>query len=236
MPYTKCSACGAKALVGATRCPRCQAPFVSYDFKGKRVETVTCANCGVKRPVAIGICPNCLVSSVPSGRRTKRGLVVASVAVAALMAVGYLISHQVTGPTEPTSRFPAPATADTEMRTETETQAENGLQSDTALLPATQAAATDSLIRTTRPSTTRTRMPAPTTSVEDTGPWETAIATTWVRVRSAPTMESSVLGMVDSAQRVRLGPPKYGWRPIRVGADQGWIDPRFFVVVSAPTP
>jgi hypothetical protein len=58
-----------------------------------------------------------------------------------------------------------------------------------------------------------------------------------VRVRSAPTRESEVLRMVDSAQRVRLGPPmNNGWRPIRVGVDRGWVDPQFFTVVRAPRP
>src|SRR5512140_3834968 len=96
MPYTTCSSCGAKALVGATRCPRCQAPFVSYDIKGARVPTVNCPNCGVQRPVAIGVCPNCLTSNGPAGARLTRGLVLVGLAIAAIMAVGYFMSRRVT--------------------------------------------------------------------------------------------------------------------------------------------
>ena len=77
---------------------------------------------------------------------------------------------------------------------------------------------------------------APRVTVPDTGRWEFAVATTWVRVRSAPTPEGDVLRMVDSAQRVRLGPPMNGWRPVRVGVDRGWVDPRFFRLVPAPRP
>jgi uncharacterized protein YgiM (DUF1202 family) len=72
--------------------------------------------------------------------------------------------------------------------------------------------------------------------VSDVGPWEYAVATTWVRVRSAPTRDSEVLRMIDSAQRVRLGPAQNGWRPIRVGVDRGWVDPRLFTVVPTPQP
>jgi hypothetical protein len=45
-----------------------------------------------------------------------------------------------------------------------------------------------------------------------------------------------VLRMIDSAQKVHLGPPVTGWRPVRVGVDRGWVDPRLFTVVPAPRP
>lgn len=111
MPYTNCNACGAKALVGATRCPRCQAPFVSYEFGGERVATVNCPNCGVQRPVAIGVCPNCLMSTAPSGRRLVRGLMLTGIGIAAILAIGYLISRR-TEQTEP-AQVPEVSAADT---------------------------------------------------------------------------------------------------------------------------
>jgi uncharacterized protein YgiM (DUF1202 family) len=85
-------------------------------------------------------------------------------------------------------------------------------------------------------TTTLRPAPLPTVAVPDTGVWEYAVAKTWVRVRSAPSIASEMLRMVDSAQRVRLGPPTNGWRPVRVGVDRGWVDPRLFTVVPAPKP
>lgn len=76
----------------------------------------------------------------------------------------------------------------------------------------------------------------PKVAVPDSGAWEFAVATTWVRVRSAPTRDSEVLRMVDSAQKVRLGPPMNGWRPVRVGVDRGWVDPRLFTIVPGGKP
>lgn len=256
MPYTNCSVCGAKALVGATRCPRCQAPFVSYEVNGERVPTVNCPNCGVQRPVAIGVCPNCLMSTAPSGRRLVRGLVLASVAIAALMAVGYAISRRVEG----TASTGSSATAiDTVLPGDTAVARRTVTDTLPSPLPATNTAIPTSAgveaptvtnaMRTAAtlppnvsPATTTTPSPAvkpappPSVAVPDTGRWEAAVATTWVRVRSAPTRESDVLRMVDSAQRVRLGPPQNGWRPVRVGVDRGWVDPRLFSVIPAPKP
>ncbi len=241
MPYTNCSVCGAKALVGATRCPRCQAPFVSYDLKGERVETVNCPNCGVQRPAAIGVCPNCLTSTTPSGRRLTRGLILASVAVAALMIVGYAISRraELVRPTPPSV---APQPADTAaavagLSSDSSAQAPDTSVHDIVRSPATSTGApvTPVAAPITTPAPPNPALP-PRVAVPDTGRWEFAVATTWVRVRSAPTRESDVLRMVDSAQRVRLGPPSSGWRPIRVGVDRGWVDPRFFRVIAAPAP
>lgn len=260
MPYTNCAACGAKALVGATRCPRCQAPFVSYDIGGERVPTVNCPNCGVQRPVAIGVCPNCLMSTAPSGRRLARGLMLTGVGIAAILVIGYLISRR----TELTKSAQAPVASVTDTGVTaavTVTADSTALASSdsseravsasvnpaAASVPAATPAAIPSPPGTAPsadPTTSVTPNPAvprpappPTVAVADTGVWEFATANTWVRVRSAPTRASDVLRMVDSAQRVRLGPPMTnGWRPIRVGVDRGWVDPQFFTVVRAPRP
>lgn len=260
MPYTNCAACGAKALVGATRCPRCQAPFVSYDIGGERVPTVNCPNCGVQRPVAIGVCPNCLMSTAPSGRRLARGLMLTGAGIAAILVIGYLTSR-LTEQSE-TAQAPAATLADTGVTAAVAAPGDSAAlvsfdsSARAVTAPATTAAAPiPAATPTVIPSASRTTpvanaatgvavnpaaprpAPPPTVAVADTGVWEFATATTWVRVRSAPTSESDVLRMVDSAQRVRLGPPMTnGWRPIRVGVDRGWVDPRFFTVVRAPRP
>lgn len=250
MPYTNCSVCGAKALVGATRCPRCQAPFVSYDPKGERVETVTCPNCGVQRPVAIGVCPNCLTSTAPAGARLARGLALIGIGIAVILGVGYVIAQRF-------GHTPAPVAA--AAPTDTTPVPADSAVSDSAAYRNELAAAPVAPPPTTAPTTapapaTNTATapaakppvdpqmvppkpaPLPKVAVADTGAWEYAVALTWVRVRSAPSRDSDVLRMVDSAQRVRLGPPQSGWRPVRVGVDRGWVDPRLFTVVGPPKP
>jgi hypothetical protein len=215
MAYTNCGACGAKALVGATRCPRCQTPFVSYDVKGERVPTVNCPVCGVQRPTAIGACPNCLTSTKGSSRvRLTRGLLRPGVAIAAILAVGYAVSR-----------------AREEIPTVVAPRVATGSAADSTRAHASGAAgAPDSTLREEPLS------PAPAAVVADTGRWDDAVATTWVHMRSAPNRGSEVLRTIDSGQRVRLGPPSAGWRSARVGIDRGWVDPRLFKTVPMRRP
>jgi len=262
MPYTNCSVCGAKALVGATRCPRCQAPFVSYDLKGERVPTVNCPNCGVQRPVAIGVCPNCLTSTAPAGARLTRGLVGVGLAIVVIMGIGYFISRRVDEKAR-TAPAAVPAT-DTALVASSPAPGDSLPVAATDSLNAAASPSSAGVPLATRPATTPAVSPpstapaaaptaalpvsarqtpvdpamvppkpaaAPSVAVPDSGRWDFAVAITWVRVRSAPSRESEVLRMVDSAQRVRLGPPTNGWRPVRVGVDRGWVDPRLFTVV-----
>jgi len=239
---------------------------VSYEFGSERVATVNCPNCGVQRPVAIGVCPNCLMSTAPSGRRLARGLMLTGVGIAAILVTGYLISRRTeltkstlappasVADTEVTAAATAPgdsvalASFDSSapvVSAPANTAGASVPAAAPAAAPARTAAASDPATSVmSNPTTSVTPNPVvprpappPTVAVADTGAWEFATANTWVRVRSAPTRESDVLRMVDSAQRVRLGPPMTnGWRPVRVGVDRGWVDPRFFTVVRAPRP
>ena len=238
MAYTNCGVCGAKALVGATRCPRCQAPFVSYDVKGKRVPTLNCPVCGVQRPTAIGACPNCLTSTGPSRVRVTRSLLLSGVAIAVILAVGYAVSRlREYFPTATPPAVTAGSTADS-TRLLDAAGADSGFDSTQRKEPTSPAsvsvvvasAPVDSAVKPPKPA------PAPAVAVADTGRWEDAIATTWVHVRSAPSRGSEVLRLIDSAQHVRLGPPTAGWRPVRVGVDRGWVDPRLFIVVPVRRP
>jgi uncharacterized protein YgiM (DUF1202 family) len=165
-------------------------------------------------------------------------LVLVGLAIGVLMAVGYAISRY-------TERTPAPAASPVADRV---AAVETPATTDSLRAPAADSVGTStasSIAPTTvasAPTVTPVApvalkpAPPPSVAVPDTGRWEYAVAVTWVRVRSAPTRDSEVLRMVDSAQRVRLGPPQNGWRPVRVGVDRGWVDPRLFTVVAAPRP
>lgn len=250
MPYTNCASCGAKALVGATRCPRCEAPFVSYDVQGKRVPTVNCPECGVQRPAAIGACPNCFTSASHSSFRVSRSLIVAGIAIAGIITVGYFVSRTV----PPSKAAPAAAiVAATDSVGEADSLSVTGVPGENVVpdsagqkahtvpvaAPVAVSVATSvtppAAIGKAAPRDTQPLKPAPQpiVAVSDTGVWVNAMATTWVRVRSAPSRDSDVLRTIDSAQHVRLGPPVLGWRPVKVDADRGWVDPRLFAVVPA---
>jgi hypothetical protein len=225
-------------------------PFVSYTISGERVPTVNCPTCGVQRPVAIGVCPNCMTSTAPAGARLTRGLVVAGIAIAAVMAVGYLMSRRVDDSKHTES--PPVAGADTMPSPDTSMRLDSTRPVVPASIVAPVVPSRKTPAKVSAPTSTPTAArvsqaidpamvapkPAqpPTVAVTDTGTWDDAVATTWVRVRSAPSRASAVLRMVDSAQHVRLGPPVSGWRPVHVGVDRGWVDPRLFTILSAVRP
>lgn len=240
MPYTNCASCGAKALVGATRCPRCEAPFVTYDVQGKRVPTVNCPDCGVQRPAAIGACPNCFTSANHSSFRGSRGLIIAGMAIAGIITIGYFVSRTVPPrPSPPAQAIVAPDSALREDSLSSAVIPPNSTGTDTtakqpdAVTITPPAIAAQMASRDTQP---RKPAPQPIAAVSDTGAWVNAVSLTWVRVRSAPSRESETLRLIDSAQRVRLGPPVHGWRPVQVGGDRGWVDPRLFSVIPAGRP
>jgi len=250
MPYTNCASCGAKALVGATRCPRCEAPFVSYDVQGKRVPTVNCPQCGVQRPAAIGACPNCFTSASHSSFRVSRGLIIAGLAIVGIITIGYFVSRTVPSRKSPPAQaivaVDSVATADSLALAATSAATRgDSVTQDTAakkpgaatIVPPATAASTAAIAKPA-PRDTQPLKPAPQpiATVADTGIWVNAVATTWVRVRSAPSRESETLRMIDSAQHVKLGPPVYGWRPVKVGVDRGWVDPRLFSVLPSGRP
>lgn len=268
MAYSLCSACGAKTLVGATRCPRCQTPLVSYDADAKRPETVRCPSCGVLRPMAIGICPNCHSGPEPATQRSIRSLSVAAGAVLMILVVGFVISKFV-GPSE---QAPAPAPADAPVLAVTSPKLpdrepiDSGpLDSAHAIAASAAGAAAPRASNTSTPSapvptavpaglpakvvassplptasaagasTPRTERPAPgaPAAAPDSG-WTYWRAITWVRLRDKPGRNGEEVRMIDSSQRVMLGPSTNGWRATRVGTDRGWVDPRFFVPATKP--
>ena len=229
MAYTNCGACGAKALVGATRCPRCQTPFVSYDVKGERVPTVNCPVCGVQRPAAIGACPNCLTSTKGSSRvRLTRGLLLPGVAIAAILAVGYAVSRpRGDTPTAlpPTVTEGSAADSTRVLDSAGAAASAGGLDLSERTKPLSPAPPRVIASTTVDSSSTKPPPPAPAVVVADTGRWDDAIATTWVHMRSAPSRGSKVVRMIDSGQRVSLGPPTAGWRSARVGGDRRIVPP-----------
>jgi len=231
---------------------------VSYDLKGDRVPTVNCPNCDVQRPVAIGVCPNCLTSTAPSGARLARGLVRTGLAIAAIVVVGYAISrgvhhagNRVTSTTPSgadtvqttaaldSASVPASELPSTAARAAAPATVPADISNATAGPPLPTVPSTPAAVRPAALTTNQTvaaSAPPPAVAVTDSGAWESAVALTWVRVRSAPSRESETLRMVDSAQHVQLGPRKNGWRAVRVGGDRGWVDPHLFRLVARPRP
>lgn len=215
MPYTNCSACGAKALVGATRCPRCQVSFLAPGSTRGRADVISCPKCGVQRPATVGGCPNCLASPASPGHGfSRRRLFIAAIAVILMMLVGYVIHWR--------SAAPVIAHVSTER-----------VQSAPIATPVPAVREDTPVPASPKPAAARATKITPGESAPF-GSWEAAIANTWVRIRAEPSRESGVVIIVLKGERVQLGGRQSGWRAIQVGNARGWVDPRFFTVVKTP--
>jgi hypothetical protein len=226
-----CPNCGVQRPVAIGVCPNC---LMSTAPSGRRLARgLILTGIAIVAILAVGYLISRRTEQVksaegPAAGKTDTGLVAdsmpsrdSSTLVASDTAALIDPAPAISAPT------PIPVTANTPGRTAPPTAAR---AASPAASP-TDAAKPASL----NPPAPRSALP-PSATAPDSGQWEFATANTWVRVRAAPTRESDVLRMVDSAQRVRLGPSVGGWRPVRVGVDRGWVDGRFFTVVPTPRP
>lgn len=273
MAYSLCVACGAKTLVGATRCPRCQTPLVSYAPGSERPETVRCQGCGVLRPSAIGVCPNCHAGPESPNKRSARGLMLAGGVIVLILVGGFAItqfssaSRDLAVANQPTSApdtnpvaSAAPISLDSIGGSRENIPPEMPLDSTRA--PISRSRGATAVVQAaprkvevpktapmgppkTAPASITTPAPAPAVTLDAQraarlvrpaadSSWSYWRATTWVRLRDKPGRNGDEVRMIDSSQRVLLGPSMNGWRAARVGTDQGWVDPRLFVPATKP--
>jgi hypothetical protein len=239
VPTVNCPNCGVQRPVAIGVCPNCLMSTAPSGWRLTRGLILTGLAIGVIVAVGYAI-----------SRRTEhtKG---ATTAAAAAESTSVADSVALAGSTLPSvldtvvkpplaGAVTTPATAPPAIAKPSVTIASVG-SSPAAVTVAPQKAASSPLVSGNAATTAATAAaprptPPPNVAVPDTGVWEYAMAKTWVHVRSAPSITSNILRMVDSAQRVRLGPPTNGWRPVRVGVDRGWVDPRLFTVVPAPKP
>lgn len=76
------------------------------------------------------------------------------------------------------------------------------------------------------PPSTQVRLPAPSVAVPRSAPsvsLSTMYATTRVRIRQQPSTDALVVGALDGGQRVDAGQLVGQWRPVRLGAVEGWV-------------
>ncbi|MEO6446186.1 MAG: hypothetical protein ABIZ91_10935 [Gemmatimonadaceae bacterium] len=84
-----------------------------------------------------------------------------------------------------------------------------------------------------QPASRLPMLPTPPAAVEQVAPvpgtirWQAATALNWVNIRSDARLDASVVGMLTPNQGVEMGDVMRGWRRVRVGAVQGWVDASF---------
>lgn len=202
-------------LSAASTCPRCLHELDLYDVGGRRVALRRCSGCDLMRRVDRP-CAACGDMPVVSARPwAVRAAAVAAVAVTlwagASLTSGARLDRAASpavGGTQGASRAVAPLPVSSEQAFAV---GQGGSAApDGPPLPDTPAA------------------PVAAPIVPDSMMWQSAVARTWVNVRSDASPDSEVVGVISPDSRALLGTTRRGWRRITLDDVSGWVDPRHF--------
>jgi len=241
MRLVRCDACGAKAILAASQCPKCTEPLYVRNARGDEVPLVRCRSCETCYPASRDGCRWCpTVTRSPIPRRT--GTVVVAVLTFASSLGGWQFVRA-SSPPPPTPNvtalqsaavtrlasvavYPSPA-----KHSRQRANALPGIATDTparpSMKPAPSAAATSSRGEVTRTPAKQSNPTRATGSEFGTGK-----ATTWVNVRAEANSKSAIVGIILPDSLVELGESRRGWRRVDTRWLSGWAVAKLFTVDS----
>ena len=214
MAYLRCTACGSKALVAASQCPRCAHPFNLLSSRGDRVKLSRCRGCGIMHRFDAtchwcGVLPKASWQSPAVWRSAAAVLLSITVAGAAW-------------------RYGSPLRVDLMQRLNAESVTV-GQVATSEPAPAAPPGETDAVVSGTANAMTLADSLATASATSmDSITWTPAVARTWVNVRNDASRGGEVVGVIKPASRAMLGTDRAGWRQVRSPDVNGWVDPRLF--------
>lgn len=257
MRFARCEACGAKALLAASQCPRCTHPLALRDSLGRQVALAHCRTCDTYYRRSLGACRWCGAKAAPIGARKVAGVAFGAALIAMVVwgavraragretaaervvAAGALSGSPLAAPAD--SAMAAPAVSDSAMAADAQTLgAGSGGQKTDSVSSATSSAgpgAASSPGAAVPPAATSppaALAPAAVTGWRDSSArWTPAVARTWANVRTDARAGARVVGIVTPNMRVQLGTLRAGWRRLRAPGIDGWADARYFDSLTA---
>lgn len=251
MAYLRCTACGSKALIAASQCPRCAQPFNVHDARGERVKLVKCRGCGIMHRHD-SLCHWC----GERGRGLQIPKQVWRSAAALLLTAGTASAVWNFGPA--IRDFGGAIARDVQREVQRDRAAD---AAERARLVAGSMPASRSTVPTdAAPNVAATQLASAELSAAnavmlsdtavtgvadgaldlmtaqmDSVQWTPVVARTWVNVRSDASRGGEVVGVIKPASRAMLGTDRAGWRQVRSTEVSGWVDPRLFETDSLRT-
>jgi hypothetical protein len=246
MHLVRCDACGAKAMLAASQCPKCAEPLYVRNERGDEVRLVRCRSCETYYPASRDGCRWC-----PAVPRTAipRGIGKAVVGVLSIAAsLGGWQFFRASNPPSPTPNvmtlqsaaavprlasvavIPSPEKPSTPRATVLSGIANNAPVARMAN-PTPSVAATSAPTR--EPSSAVAKEPRPSRTAGATE-LVSAKATTWVNVRADANSKSAIVGMIFPDSVVELGEARGGWRRVDTRWFSGWAVAKLFTVDSVP--
>jgi hypothetical protein len=250
MAYVHCHHCNAKALAGATRCPRCEASFL--ETPPRRESEVprrrTCPTCGDEHLGRHDACASCRNRERARAQaRATRGVrlgmgIAAAVVIVAFGVRGIASRMSQATPTvarDATGLAAAPVGADagepqspavTAPATPVVSAPMNNATPSTATPPASPAAEATVAAAPASRLIAITGDPPRTAVVDHAIRWVEAFAPRSMYLRTAPDRAATIARVIQAEEPVLLGPIVAGWRMARAGGIDGYVAARFFTL------
>ena len=241
MRLVRCDACGAKAILAASQCPKCAEPLYVRNARGDDVRLVSCRSCETYYPASRDGCRWCpAVARSPMPRWTGK-VVVAILTIAAGWGGWQFLPAVTPPPTAPNvmmlrpTPVPVPRLASVAVvpsfgrQSTQQANVQPGIATDTraheSTNPAPSAATGATPTRMAAESSRPTRTAGSTEFIS-------AKATTWVNVRAEANGRSAIVGIILPDSIVELGESRRGWRRVDTRWLSGWASAKLFAVDS----
>src|SRR5215831_18412581 len=242
MRSVRCDACGTRALIAASQCPKCGHLLDVRDGFGELLPLSLCPTCDSYYPESLGACRWCGTKPAPPPVITPQVWKAAGWAgLVIVVAIGWLLRYHEqnvstdirraskriqdsTAKLTPDLADVPGSPADTSVATGV---ANGSVGSDptprkaSAPTVAPQSAAPPPSVHT--PPPTATPLPAP--KAKGSPRWVTSISKGWVVVRAGPSRQSRLVASIGPNSRVQLGESSGTWRRIRARGISGWVEP-----------
>lgn len=240
MQYVRCEACGAKALLAASRCPKCANPLALRDHHGEFVDLTHCRKCDTWYPTSRGGCKWC---GTKPGSGPSSKLFVGIGAAVLVAALGWWAVSRMTGSGAPDT--PAPAALDAPPIDSLPAVASVTVTPSVVAPPESTMAVRDSAARAdtvTNPAPNIVPAPAPAAALPPgvmqppSGFTRSGIASpdTYINLRTEPDRAAAIVGTINPGTQVETGARFRGWRQVRTPTGQvGWVDPRHLIDVPS---
>ena len=243
MDFVRCDACGAKALLAASQCPKCAEPLYVRNDRGDDVRLARCRSCHTYYPASREGCRWC-----PAVKRAMVAPWIPKAAAAVLaIAVGwggwrFLPASSSPNPTPDVMTLRPPAVtrlASVAVLPSPATDSTQRAKVLPAITPGTRArgptngAPTAAAASITRDQTSTADAPRLALTAGSTE-LVSAKATTWVNVRAEANSKSAIVGIVLPDSIVELSESRRGWRRVSTRSFTGWAVAKLFVVDPLP--
>ena len=244
MDFVRCDACGAKAILAASQCPKCAEPLYVRNDRGDEVRLASCRSCHTYYPASREGCRWC-----PAVKRaTVPPWIPKAAAVVLAIAVGWGGWKFLPASSEPKATpdvmtlqppavtrlasvavYPSPATHSTQRA-----KVLPAIITGTGARETTNGAPTAAVTSVTRNQTSTAANASGLAHTAGSPELVSAKATTWVNVRAEANGKSAIVGIVLPDSIVELSESRRGWRRVSTRWFTGWAVAKLFVVDSLP--